>query len=120
MYTRYLLSPTKNYREDRKNAKRKNLLKRRKLPKKNKPPLFFFPSRTRTRVVPDVSAGSARNYSAKESAEKYLKHCPESLDNKHLSNYDLIIAMEPHLRDAILSKSSECENKTVVRNNEDP
>ncbi len=71
-------------------------------------------------VVPDAIARSAWNYSAREGAEKYLKRCPESLDSKQLSDYDLIVAMEPHHRDAILSRSPECESKIVVWNIEDP
>jgi len=71
-------------------------------------------------VVPDAIAGSAWNYSAREGAEKYLKHCPESLDDKQLSDYDLIVAMEPHHKVAILSISPGCEKKTVVWNIEDP
>ena len=71
-------------------------------------------------VLPDAIAGSAWNYSAREGAEKYLKHYPESLDDKQLSDYDLIVAMEPHHKDAILSISPRCEKKTVVWNIEDP
>ena len=71
-------------------------------------------------VVPEAIAGSAWNYSAREGAEKYLKHFPERLDDKRLNDYDLIIAMEPHHKDVILSKSPGCEKKTVGWNIEDP
>ncbi len=62
----------------------------------------------------------ARKYLARENAEKHLKKVPESLDEKDLEKYDLIVAMEPRHKDAILSKCPECENKIVVWNIEDP
>ncbi len=62
----------------------------------------------------------ARKYLARENAEQYLKKIPESLDEKDLENYDLIVAMEPRHKDIILSKCPECENKTIVWNIEDP
>ena len=63
---------------------------------------------------------AARKYLAKENAQKYLKHVPEGLDSKQLDEYDLIIAMEPEHKDAVLSKCPECENKIVVWNIDDP
>jgi protein-tyrosine-phosphatase len=71
-------------------------------------------------VVPEAIAASAWNYSAREGAEKYLKNLPESLDDKRLEDYDLIIAMESNHRDVILSKSPACEKRIVVWNIEDP
>ena len=65
-------------------------------------------------------SGAAREYLAKENAEQYLKKFPEGLDQKELNEYDLIIAMEPHHKDAILDKCPECENKIVVWNIDDP
>ena len=71
-------------------------------------------------VVPDAIAGSAGTYLAEEGANHFLKSFPERLDSKQLDKYDLIIAMEQHHKDAILRKCSECENKIVVWNIEDP
>jgi protein-tyrosine-phosphatase len=87
--------------------------------KKQKPEIEVDSAGANT-VLPDAIAGSAWNYSAREGAEKYLKRCPESLDDKQLSDYDLIVAMESHHKDAILSVSPICEKKTVVWNIEDP
>jgi len=69
-------------------------------------------------VIPVSEA--AKKYLARENAQKYLKHAPEGLDEKELNNYDLIIAMKPKHKDLILSKCSECENKIVVWNIDDP
>ena len=63
---------------------------------------------------------AAKKYLAREDAQKYLKHAPESLDEKELNNYDLIIAMKPKHKDIILSKCPECEDKIVVWNIDDP
>ncbi len=63
---------------------------------------------------------AARKYLARENVEQYLKKTPESLNEKDLDKYDLIIAMEPRHRDAVLSRCPECENKTVVWNIDDP
>jgi protein-tyrosine-phosphatase len=65
-------------------------------------------------------SGDAREYLAKENAEQYLKKSPESLDNKQLNEYNLIIAMKPHHKDAILKRCPECEHMIVVWNIEDP
>ena len=62
----------------------------------------------------------ARKYLARETAEQYLKKVPESLDEKDLEKYDLIVAMEPRHKKLISSKCPECENKIVVWNVDDP
>lgn len=56
----------------------------------------------------------------KNDAEQYLKGYPESLDEKDLRAYDLIVAMEPKHKNAVLRRCSECTNKIVVWNVEDP
>lgn len=63
---------------------------------------------------------AARRYLARENAEHYLKQAPESLHEKDLDEYDLIITMEPRHKDAVLSKCPECENKIAVWNIDDP
>lgn len=62
----------------------------------------------------------ARKYLARENAEQYLKKVPESIDNKQLEEYDLIVTMESEHKEAVLSKCPECENRTVVWNIQDP
>jgi len=63
---------------------------------------------------------AARKYLARENAQQYLKQAPESINERDLDKYDLIIAMEPRHKDAILSKCPECKNKIVVWNIDDP
>lgn len=62
----------------------------------------------------------AKNFLTKENAEQYLKKFPETLDNKQLSEFNLIIAMEQRHKHALLTKCSECESKVVVWNIQDP
>ena len=62
----------------------------------------------------------AKKFLAKENAEQYLKETPEVLDSKKLGEYDLIVAMEPRHKVAVLSKCPECENRVVVWNISDP
>jgi len=62
----------------------------------------------------------AKKYLARENAEQYLKKVPEGLDSKQLDEYDLIVAMEPMHKDAVLSRCPECANRIVVLNIDDP
>lgn len=59
-------------------------------------------------------------YLGKEKAERYLKKVPESLEEKRLNEYDLIVAMEQRHKDAVLIKCPECKGRIVVWNIEDP
>jgi protein-tyrosine phosphatase len=63
---------------------------------------------------------SARRYLSKEGAEGYLKRTPEGLDSKDLGEYDFIVAMEGRHREAVLDRSPDCADKTVVWNIQDP
>jgi protein-tyrosine phosphatase len=63
---------------------------------------------------------AAKTYLAKENAQQFLKAKPESLDEKDLRGYDLIIVMEPNHKDAVLSRCPECKDKIVVWNIADP
>jgi protein-tyrosine phosphatase len=65
-------------------------------------------------------AKEIREYLAKENALEYLKKFPESLENKPLREFDIIVAMEQRHRDYILSRCPQCEDKIVVWNIEDP
>ena len=62
----------------------------------------------------------ARKYLARENALDYLKQAPESLDEKELSNYDLIVAMKQEHKGVILSECPKCADKIVVWNIDDP
>ena len=65
-------------------------------------------------------AESARRYLAREDAERFLKQASESLAEKNLETYDLIVAMEERHRDAVINMCPECRGKVVVWNIEDP
>lgn len=72
-------------------------------------------------INPSIPISEAtRRYLARENAEHYLKQAPESLNEKDLDEYDLIITMEPRHKDAVLSKCPECQNKIAVWNIDDP
>ena len=65
-------------------------------------------------------SGAAKRYLARENAQRYLKKSPEGLESKRLNEYDLIVAMEPQHKAAILRRCRECEGKIVVWNVQDP
>ncbi len=65
-------------------------------------------------------ATQIRYYLASESAEKHLKKAPESIHNKPLDTYDLIVAMEERHRTYILAICPECAPKTLVWSIADP
>jgi protein-tyrosine-phosphatase len=62
----------------------------------------------------------AKEYLIKQDAEQYLKRVPESLHNKQLNQYDLIVTMEQKHRDHVLSRCPQCKDKIAVWNIEDP
>jgi protein-tyrosine phosphatase len=62
----------------------------------------------------------AKAYSKLEGAEKYLKKVPQALETKKLDEYDLIVAMKPKHKEAILKSCPECADKIVVWNIDDP
>lgn len=55
-----------------------------------------------------------------EDAQKHLKTSPESLSQKTLESYDLIVAMETRHKEAIVSRCLQCADKIVVWNILDP
>ncbi len=61
-----------------------------------------------------------KHFLAKHSALGYLKRAPETLNDKNLSEYDLIVAMQEGHKSAVVSRCPECEARTVVWNIEDP
>lgn len=65
-------------------------------------------------------ADEVRAFLKEEGAENLLKKHPESLMEKNLADYDIIVAMEPIHRDYILSLCPQCKDKIVVWNIPDP
>lgn len=61
-----------------------------------------------------------KNYLKKLDAEQNLKKFSESLDEKNLRDYNLIVAMEPRHKHAVLRKCPACENRIIVWNISDP
>jgi protein-tyrosine-phosphatase len=61
-----------------------------------------------------------KDYLKKLNAELYLKSIAESLDEKILRDYDLIVAMQSSHKHAVLRRCPECENRIMVWNIEDP
>ena len=45
---------------------------------------------------------AAKKYLSRENARQHLKKVPEGLDSKQVNEYDLIIAVEPRHKDAVL------------------
>jgi protein-tyrosine-phosphatase len=62
----------------------------------------------------------AREHLAKQNAAQYLKKAPQSIDEKNLGGYDLIVAMEQLHAKAVLRVCPECENRIIEWNIEDP
>jgi len=61
-----------------------------------------------------------REYLAEQNAMQYLKDFPQSINQKNLRDYDLIVAMEQEIKDVVLSKCPDRENRIVVWSIEDP
>jgi protein-tyrosine-phosphatase len=61
-----------------------------------------------------------REYLAKQNSTQYLKKTPQSIDEKKLRDYDLIVAMDHIHTNALLSICPECEARIVEWNIEDP
>ena len=62
----------------------------------------------------------ARQFLAEEDAERYLKPFPESLEEKKLSEYDIIVVMEEKLRRMVIERCPSCAGKIVVWDIKDP
>jgi len=84
------------------------------------------------KIRPDLTVDSAglnvaipipwivREYLRARDALDFLKAFPESIDEKELREFDLIVAMEPKHKLAVLRKCSICEERIVVWNIKDP
>ena len=62
----------------------------------------------------------AKQFLAEENAEVYLKSYCESLEEKNLNKYDIIVVMEERFKRMILDRCPKCKGKIVVWNIEDP
>jgi protein-tyrosine-phosphatase len=62
----------------------------------------------------------AKRYLSRKKAATYLKKFPESLDSKHLEEYDVIVAMEQRHKDAVIIRCPECESRIIMWNIRDP
>lgn len=65
-------------------------------------------------------SNDASKFLLREDAQKHLKTSPESLSQKNLESYDLIVAMETMHKEAIVSRCPKCADKIVVWNISDP
>ncbi len=63
---------------------------------------------------------ATKDYLRKQKAEQFLKDCPEDLESKQLSKYDIIVAMEQRHKAVVLRNCSDCGDKIVVWNIPDP
>jgi protein-tyrosine-phosphatase len=61
-----------------------------------------------------------REYLAKRNAAQLLKKAPQSIAEKKLGEYDLIVTMEHVHTNAVLSLCPECRTRIVEWNIEDP
>jgi protein-tyrosine-phosphatase len=61
-----------------------------------------------------------KEYLAEQNAVQYLKDFPQSMNEKNLRDYDLIVTMEHEIKDAVLSNCPDCKNKIIAWNIEDP
>jgi protein-tyrosine-phosphatase len=61
-----------------------------------------------------------RDYLRKRDAAQYLKAVPQSLDEKKLRNYDVIVVMDQKIENYILRKCLDCWKKTVTWTIKDP
>jgi len=65
-------------------------------------------------------SGEIKEYLRKLNALKYLKDFSESIDEKDLRDYDVIVTMDQKVRNAVLRKCPDCKNKIVAWNIKDP
>jgi len=65
-------------------------------------------------------SGEVKDYLGKLSAGQFLKDFPESIDEKNLRGFDVIVTMDRKVRNAVLRKCPDCENKVVGWNIRDP
>ena len=84
------------------------------------------------KVRPDLTVDSAglhiaipisdeiKKYLSKLSALGYVKEFPESIDDKDLRDYDVIVTVDPKIRNEVLRKCPDCKNRIIAWNIKDP
>jgi protein-tyrosine-phosphatase len=65
-------------------------------------------------------SGRVKAFLAKRDALQNLKDTPQSMDEKDLRRYDLIVVMEQRQANAVLRVCPECKSRIVSWNVEDP
>jgi protein-tyrosine-phosphatase len=65
-------------------------------------------------------SGEVKAFLSKRNAVSYLKETPQSIDEKELRRYDLIVVMEQVQANAVLRACPECKARIVAWNVEDP
>lgn len=65
-------------------------------------------------------SSEVKDYLRKRNAVQYLKAAPQSLDEKKLRSYDVIVAMDKKVENSILRKCLDCMKQTVTWNIRDP
>jgi protein-tyrosine-phosphatase len=61
-----------------------------------------------------------KEYLRKQNAVQCIKDFPQSLDDKNLRDYDVIVAMDSKVKHAVLRKCPDCKNRIVGWNIKDP
>lgn len=61
-----------------------------------------------------------KHYLSDRNAVNFLKIYPESIEDKKLETYDIIVAMELKHKQAVLKKCPSCNDKIVIWNIKDP
>jgi protein-tyrosine-phosphatase len=65
-------------------------------------------------------SGQVKTFLARRDALQYLKKFPQSIDEKDLRCYDLIVAMEQVQANAVLRACPDCKPRIVTWSVEDP
>jgi len=71
------------------------------------------------RVAIPIS-GQVKSFLAKRDAVQYLKEFPQSIYEKDLRHYDLIVAMEQIHMNEVLRACPECKTRIIKWNIDDP
>lgn len=65
-------------------------------------------------------SSEVKDYLRRRNAAQFVKAVPESLDEKKLRNYDVIVAMDQKVSNFVLRKCPDCLKQTVTWNIRDP
>jgi len=65
-------------------------------------------------------SGEVKAFLSNRNALPYLKETPQSIDEKELKRYDVIVVMEQVQANAVLGACPECKVRIIAWNIEDP